>query len=85
MVLSLPPVAGTVAGPVMRFSENHRFRYPTIGCKCGIYLLFINIQIDVYFYPASLQRKFQKHELMKPLEKKQFIHHYLFPATVSLC
>lgn len=34
MVLSLPPAAGTAAGAVMWFSENHRFWHPMAGWKC---------------------------------------------------
>lgn len=71
-VLSLPPVAGTAAGPVMQFSEKLGFWNSTIGWKCWIHLFFINIR----FYPASLQRKFWKYKLIKALQKKQFIYHF---------
>lgn len=74
MVLSLSPAAGIAAGPSMGFSEKHKSWHLTTEWKCWICLLISSIQICVYFYPTSWQRKFWKYKLMKALYKKQFIY-----------
>lgn len=83
MLLSLSPAAAAAAGPLMRFSEKHGSWHLTTEWKCWICSLTAGIQICVYFYLTSLQRKFWKYKQMRALQKKELIYR-LFPSTVSL-
>lgn len=68
MVLSLSPAAAAAAGLLMGFSEKHRSWHLTTEWKCWICLLTAGIQICVYFYLTSLQRKFWKYKWMRTLQ-----------------
>lgn len=63
---------GTHAGPVMWFSENHRFLHPNVQAKCQICLLFTHTNICMLLSHISV-KKIWDYEQMKGLQNDWFV------------